>query len=514
MSAPSISSRGILLPGLVTAAQKVAEPAADRESQTTDAQSNTLDTSLFPICIRHVAGRGRGFFATRDIQPGETVFSAMPLAWAISEDWMKNTCWWCFAYNSRRGHPIKAMDVDTTSSKSPRSFSNRYKGVFCSPECHHTAISAHGGQEKWDSYLALLAGMEYEIQQHSSRKPSSNKDQTRPGLCPSTIGLEPTLLSESGEKRLASNDVDADFDPDDLTDDQLEEWISAVWDTIEDHGLFSDYMPGSGERELTRLIANQLCLCDALSSDRGSDASAGGWRTEMVAKSAADRNIAPLEALFHVKSNETEVFRASIRHMQLGPTSLGGSVSAPATIAPIRLPWYLTPSLILQSSWSSSFQAAGGSYSLLSRAWKRAARRHKLGVLDHARFRGVYYREKANSFGIWDPPTDVLQPAVLAASNLGVSYDEREWVGFSIYPTAVYFNHSCAPNVSKTRHGRAMSFVSNRKVQRGEELFISYGSTTDAVSERRGRLCDHFFFECACERCIAESSVQLHTFGE
>ncbi|KAJ2017213.1 hypothetical protein GGI06_002945 [Coemansia sp. S85] len=513
MNALSIGSQDALLPGLLPASQKVAGPAADRESGTTEFQPETLDASHFPVSIRHVAGRGRGFFATRDIQLGETVFSAVPLAWAISEDWMKNTCWWCFAYSPRRGHPIKAMDVDTTSSKSPRSFSNRYKGVFCSLECRQIAITAHGGQEKWGSYLALLAGMEDEIQQHGSRKPSSSKAHTGPGLCSSTIGLESTL-SESEVKRLVCHDVDADFDPDDLTDDQLGEWMSAVWDDIADHGLFSDYMPDSSERELTRLVANQLCLCDALSPDQGSETSASDWQTEMVAKSAAGRDVAPLDALFHVKSNETEVFRASIRQMQLVPTSLDGSGSVPATIAPIRLPWHPTPSLILQSNWGSSFQAAGGSYSLLSRAWKRATKSHKLGVLDHAGFRGVYYREKANSFGIWDPPTDVLQPAASEASGLGVSYDEREWVGFSIYPTAVYFNHSCAPNVSKTRHGRTMSYVSNRKVQSGEELFISYGSTTDVVSERRGRLCDHFFFECACERCIAESSVQLLALDE
>ncbi|KAJ2109500.1 hypothetical protein GGI16_000708 [Coemansia sp. S142-1] len=535
MSKPSIDEHDVFLPGILPTAQKMLGPAAGCESPKTDAKREILDAALFPVSIRHVAGRGRGFFATRDIQPGETVFRAVPLAWAISEDWMKNTCWWCFAYNSRRAHPIKAIDIGATNStlaidgpqaskrrggataatSSPRVSSNRYKGVFCSLECHQTAISAHGGQEKWDGYLALLSAMEDEIQLHSSQIARSSKARERTELCSSTlpdssqfrsavVELESTLLSESGEKRVTSNYPDADFDPDDLTDDQLGEWISAVWNTITEHRLFSDYMPDSSERELTRLIANQLCLCDALSTGRDSSIPTADWQTEMVASGAADRNIAPLEALFHVKSNETEVLRASICQMQLAPTSLDGSASTPATIAPIRLPWHPSPAQILQSQWSSSFQAAAGSYSLLARAWERAA--NNLGSLSHAKFRGVYYREKANSFGIWDPPTDVLQSLT---GGPGISYDEREWVGFSIYPTAVYFNHSCAPNVSKLRHGRTMNFVSNQCVQSGEELFISYGSITDTVSERRDRLKDHFFFECACERCIAESSVQL-----
>ncbi|KAJ2059916.1 hypothetical protein GGI17_004118 [Coemansia sp. S146] len=537
MSTLSIDGHDVLLPGILPTAQKVVGPAVSCESPRTDAALGILDAALFPVSIRHVAGRGRGFFATRDIQAGETVFRAVPLAWAISEDWMKNTCWWCFAYNSRRGHPIKAVDVSATSStlaignpqaskkrggataakNGSRPSTNRYKGVFCSLECHQTAISAHGGQEKWDSYLALLSAMEDEIQMHGNQIARSSKAREKTELCSSTlpdnsqlraaaVGLESVLSSESGEKRVVSNYPDADFDPDDLTDDQLGEWISAVWNTIAEHGLFSDYMPDSSERELTRLIANQLCLSDALSTNRDSAISTTDWQIEMVASSAADGDIAPLEALFHVKSNETEVLRASICQVQLVPTSLDGCVSTPATIAPIRLPWHPSPAQILQSQWSSSFQAAAGSYSLLARAWERTS--NNIGVLSHARFRGVYYREKANSFGIWDPPTDVLQPAMLTD---GTSYDEREWVGFSIYPTAVYFNHSCAPNVSKLRHGRTMNFVSNQSVQSGEELFISYGSVTDAVSERHDRLRDHFFFECACERCIAESSIQLCT---
>ncbi|KAJ2440206.1 hypothetical protein GGF42_007703 [Coemansia sp. RSA 2424] len=324
--------------------------------------------------------------------------------------------------------------------------------------------------------------------------------------------LQPTLPSESNEKHVASHCLDADFDPDDLTDDQLVEWISMTWDTIAEHGLFADYMPDSSQRELVRLIANQLCLCDALTANQGNDLPVADWQTEMVASSAASRDIAPLEALHHVKSNEAEVLRASLRLMQLVPPSLDGCASAPATIAPIRLPWQPSPAQIAQSQWSSSFQAAAGSYSLFRRAWERAAKLNRLGVLNHARFRSVYYREKANSFGIWDPPTDMLQLAKSTGCDdpkVGTGYDEREWIGFSIYPTAVYFNHSCAPNIAKMRHNRTMNFVSNQNIQSGDELFISYGSITDVVSERRDRLQDHFFFECACDRCIAESSVQL-----
>ncbi|KAJ2494434.1 hypothetical protein IWW47_004624, partial [Coemansia sp. RSA 2052] len=371
-SALSSDGQDVQIFGPLPSAQKVAGHTPESEIQPADVKPEMQNRALFPVTIRHVAGRGRGFFAARDIQAGETVFQAVPLAWAISEDWMKNTCWWCFAYNARRGHSIKAMDASTPSSSSkacseqssrmqsraitngrPRQSSARYKGVFCSTDCHRVAIAAHGGQEKWDSYLALLVGMEDEIQLHGSKMARSSKARAKLESCSSTLldasaamELQPTLPSESDEKHVASHCLDADFDPDDLTDDQFVEWISMTWDTIAEHGLFSDYMPDSSQRELIRLIANQLCLCEALTADQGNDVPAADWQTEMVASSAASRDIAPLEALDHVKSNEVEVLRASLRLMQLAPPPLDGCASAPATIAPIRLPWQPSPAQI------------------------------------------------------------------------------------------------------------------------------------------------------------------------
>ncbi|KAJ2744203.1 hypothetical protein GGI20_003164 [Coemansia sp. BCRC 34301] len=527
---PSREQREQLV-GLLSPAQKVfAEHSLDSEAKKLDVTPEAPGSELFPVMIRQVAGRGRGFFATRDIQAGETVFQAVPLASAISEDWMKNVCWWCFAYSARHSQPIKAMDASTRGNVQngtggrPRQPTARYKGAFCSTKCHHSAIAAHGGQANWDSYLALLVGMEEEIQQHGSKTTRLNKARTKlkscskalPDACQLNAGatMEPelSLPSEPNGKHINSNCLDTDFDPDDLTDCQLEEWISMVWDAITEHELFSDYMPDSSQRELIRLIANQLCLCDALATDWDGDVAVMDWQTEMAATSAAKRDIAPLKAFWHVKSNETEVLRTGLRQMQLGPSSLNECASTPATIAPIRLPWHPSSAQIVQSQWGSAFQVAAGSYSLLARAWGRAAKTNKLGVLSHTRFRSACYREKANSFGIWDPPTDALQLAQspgYAGADVGTSCDEREWIGFSIYPTAVYFNHSCAPNIAKMRQNRVMNFVSNQSIRCGNELFISYGSITDPVSERRDRLHDHFFFECACERCIAESSVQL-----
>ncbi|KAJ2798480.1 hypothetical protein H4R21_003919, partial [Coemansia helicoidea] len=112
----------------------------------------------------------------------------------------------------------------------------------------------------------------------------------------------------------------------------------------------------------------------------------------------------------------------------------------------------------------------------------------------------------ANSFGIYDPPATLhsLSPEGLGTRAVYQEL-EQEYLGSSIYPTAVYFNHSCCPNIAKTRVGRSMWFVSAVDISKGEELFISYGNITDPVAERRARLKEHFFFGCCCTRCARES---------
>jgi SET and MYND domain-containing protein len=86
--------------------------------------------------------------------------------------------------------------------------------------------------------------------------------------------------------------------------------------------------------------------------------------------------------------------------------------------------------------------------------------------------------------------------------------DGEEYMGYSLYPEASYFNHSCLPNISKVRVGRTWQFRTAREVVEGEELCITYlgGDEKDlTVGERRQRLKGVWGFECMCERCRNES---------
>ena len=86
--------------------------------------------------------------------------------------------------------------------------------------------------------------------------------------------------------------------------------------------------------------------------------------------------------------------------------------------------------------------------------------------------------------------------------------DGEEYMGYSLYPEASYFNHSCLPNISKVRVGRTWQFRTAREVVEGEQLCITYlgGDEKDlTVGERRQRLKGVWGFECMCERCRNES---------
>ncbi|KAG0703537.1 hypothetical protein DFH29DRAFT_874362 [Suillus ampliporus] len=95
--------------------------------------------------------------------------------------------------------------------------------------------------------------------------------------------------------------------------------------------------------------------------------------------------------------------------------------------------------------------------------------------------RNVLVRDTGNAFGIWD----------------GDSRDEM--LGWGLWVGASYFNHSCCPNVKKTRVGRAMHFTTSSSVETGEELCISYIDIDQTITQRRQELEDSWFFKWLLE---------------
>ncbi|KAL5456212.1 hypothetical protein PMIN06_004012 [Paraphaeosphaeria minitans] len=84
--------------------------------------------------------------------------------------------------------------------------------------------------------------------------------------------------------------------------------------------------------------------------------------------------------------------------------------------------------------------------------------------------------------------------------------DGSEFFGYGCWPSASYFNHSCAPNVEKKRVGRVWQFRTGTEIKVGEELCITYLSGEERKLSRNKRmkiLKGNWGFECGCERCEA-----------
>jgi len=90
------------------------------------------------------------------------------------------------------------------------------------------------------------------------------------------------------------------------------------------------------------------------------------------------------------------------------------------------------------------------------------------------------------------------------------STDGEEYMGYGIYPSASYLNHSCNPNISKCRRGRDWELTTARKVDKGEQCCISYLGGDErhlTVSQRRKRLKEVWQFDCACALCTVEEAT-------
>ncbi|CAK4033827.1 lysine methyltransferase SET6 [Lecanosticta acicola] len=114
------------------------------------------------------------------------------------------------------------------------------------------------------------------------------------------------------------------------------------------------------------------------------------------------------------------------------------------------------------------------------------------------------------------PCTPTLCRAMPQADNhnafgIRAAEEAEEYMGYGVYPSASFFNHSCAPNVTKKRVGREWVFEAARDLAEGEECCITYlggeERELDAV-ERRRRLREVWGFECACGRCRRESESE------
>jgi SET and MYND domain-containing protein len=82
--------------------------------------------------------------------------------------------------------------------------------------------------------------------------------------------------------------------------------------------------------------------------------------------------------------------------------------------------------------------------------------------------------------------------------------------GAAIYRQGNYFNHSCVPNTrwSFGTESNRMTFSTFHKIDKGDQLFISYIPDNQTFEERQGHLKGQYGFTCQCELCMAQGAFQ------
>ncbi|CAF1176493.1 unnamed protein product [Rotaria sp. Silwood1] len=84
----------------------------------------------------------------------------------------------------------------------------------------------------------------------------------------------------------------------------------------------------------------------------------------------------------------------------------------------------------------------------------------------------------------------------------------KEYFGYSLYPSASFFNHSCNPNLMKIKQGAKIIFKLLKNIKKDEELCIHYGNSISDGLEIRRKYLKEWFFDCLCERCVEEMNLK------
>ena len=73
--------------------------------------------------------------------------------------------------------------------------------------------------------------------------------------------------------------------------------------------------------------------------------------------------------------------------------------------------------------------------------------------------------------------------------------------------TGTLLNHSCLPNVIFGHKDGMMVFITSKNINKGEEICDNYVDITSPKKDRRKHLSDQYGFECCCERCNSNKTL-------
>lgn len=92
---------------------------------------------------------------------------------------------------------------------------------------------------------------------------------------------------------------------------------------------------------------------------------------------------------------------------------------------------------------------------------------------------------------------------ILITNLFGLTDIDGLEIGSAIFPLSSFFNHSCAPNLSRTVVENKLVFVVTRPIEKNHQLFVCYRDNFFETTrdERRKQISKSYRFDCICEAC-------------
>lgn len=476
-----------------------------------------MNAESWPVTLQKTPDRGRACFATTLILQGTLVYRAEPYNWVICDAYRPEVCARCFKFTGGR----TKWKIKTEKGKKWFCSSSCFEESRLEPECEVL--------EKW------LQKLEDEINVRKKRRQKNESKKTTKSVAsvPMTddgkrIGsgngnIERLTKEERRRERLANSasvqqegkDTNSGSDDDDFglgalainSDDEtqgngtklkpnpaeedkeftpsrvfldpptpeeaavVDRWISCWDDTSAKYALPDDHIPTEDELDVARSVLSALCL-------RSLDAIHGKASPSSSDPPAQLLNGTPtFQEYLWLQQCEREFYLSLLRQSKPGPKREEFPEAIHRDLRAFRFLASFLPSNLWNPDgvWSEKPSEV---------------------------FREILFRERANTFGIWEP---TAEPASNGRTDTS---PESEILGSAVYPTASFFNHSCDPTMYRVQAGRAVEFYTRRTVEVGEELTISYGEISDKLEERRSKLAKEYFFWCACVRCKKEAGEE------
>ena len=111
---------------------------------------------------------------------------------------------------------------------------------------------------------------------------------------------------------------------------------------------------------------------------------------------------------------------------------------------------------------------------------------------------------------IWH--TNLLTNSQIKFNQHSVDSPMQPRLGSCVVPSAALINHSCRPNTHHLSEGAQLVVRSCRKIEKNEEITISYIDPTQCFEERQNALLAAYCFYCECCRCRLGSEEQGKMF--